>query len=423
MSSFTKLPAILTLKISPIPWSKRSSAETLESMQCNTVAKGYCPLLVSATCSCKSLEALLLLVNLFKYPFFQFGPRYASATGESLIDGYRRLGKGVLWAYYILTFATMFTIQAAVTIVTAGLAAHLFGITSDLTTWSIIITVICLLILMLGKYKFLDNFIKVIIITLTLSTIVAVVIAFMNADKSSSWQQVIPQGTVEITFLIAFLGWMPAPLDISAWHSLWALEKQKATVDDFTTKKALFDFNIGYVGTVFLGICFIALGALVMFGSGEQFSGSAGVFAQQLINLYTENLGKETSIFIGIAAFTTMFSTTLTTLDASPRAMAKSTALLFSQRKLRFNYIIWILLLALGTIIILGLFVDSMKQMVYVATILSFLTAPFYAIANFILISSKHTPKAWRPGPGLKILSYSGIIFLIGFSLWYLMNL
>jgi len=365
----------------------------------------------------------LLLVNLFKYPFFQFGPRYASATGESLIDGYRRLGKGVLWAYYILTFATMFTIQAAVTIVTAGLAAHLFGITSDLTTWSIIITVICLLILMLGKYKFLDNFIKVIIITLTLSTIVAVVIAFINADKSSSWQQVIPQGTVEITFLIAFLGWMPAPLDISAWHSLWALEKQKATVDDFTTKKALFDFNIGYVGTVFLGICFIALGALVMFGSGEQFSGSAGVFAQQLINLYTENLGKETSIFIGIAAFTTMFSTTLTTLDASPRAMAKSTALLFSQRKLRFNYIIWILLLALGTIIILGLFVDSMKQMVYVATILSFLTAPFYAIANFILISSKHTPKAWRPGLGLKILSYSGIIFLIGFSLWYLMNL
>jgi len=25
----------------------------------------------------------LLLVNLFKYPFFKFGPRYAMATGES----------------------------------------------------------------------------------------------------------------------------------------------------------------------------------------------------------------------------------------------------------------------------------------------------------------------------------------------------
>ena len=69
----------------------------------------------------------LLLVNLFKYPFFQFGPRYASATGESLLDGYKKLGKGVLIFYFILTFATMFTIQTAVTIVTAGLASTLFG--------------------------------------------------------------------------------------------------------------------------------------------------------------------------------------------------------------------------------------------------------------------------------------------------------
>ena len=74
----------------------------------------------------------LLLVNLFKYPFFQFGPRYASATGESLLDGYKKMGNGILIAYFILTFATMFTIQAAVTIVTAGLASQLFGFTNDL---------------------------------------------------------------------------------------------------------------------------------------------------------------------------------------------------------------------------------------------------------------------------------------------------
>ena len=69
----------------------------------------------------------LLLVNLFKYPFFQFGPRYATATGESLLDGYKKLGKGVLATYYALNLATMFTIQTAVTIVTAGLAFTLFG--------------------------------------------------------------------------------------------------------------------------------------------------------------------------------------------------------------------------------------------------------------------------------------------------------
>jgi len=364
----------------------------------------------------------LLLVNVFKYPFFQYGPRYATATGESLIDGYRRLGKGVLIGYYILTFATMFTIQAAVTIVTAGLAVNLFGFTDSATIWAAIITAICFITLLIGKYKLLDNLIKVIIIVLTLSTLIAVSVAMFNTTQLTDFTQVLPKGTLEIGFLIAFLGWMPAPLDISAWHSLWAIEKQKNTVEDFNTKKALFDFNIGYVGTIFLAICFLALGALVMYQSGNEFSSAPGKFAQQIISLYTENLVSQTSIFIGIAAFTTMFSTTLTTLDASPRAMAKSTELLFN-KTFKANYIIWIILLSIGTIIILTLFISNMITMVKIATIVSFLTAPFYAIANFMLISSKHTPKEWRPATGMKILSYLGIVFLIGFSIWYLMNL
>jgi Mn2+/Fe2+ NRAMP family transporter len=83
----------------------------------------------------------LLLVNLFKYPFFQYGPRYALATGESLLNGYHRLGKGYLWAYFVLNMATMFTIQTAVTVVTAGIAAELFGIT-DVVHCSIFLTLI-----------------------------------------------------------------------------------------------------------------------------------------------------------------------------------------------------------------------------------------------------------------------------------------
>ena len=316
----------------------------------------------------------------------------------------------------------MFTIQAAVTIVTAGLASNLFGFTTDITVWSIIITIICFATLLIGKYKLLDNLIKVIIVVLTLSTIIAVSVAVFNTGRSFEFTQVIPEGALEIGFLIAFLGWMPAPLDISAWHSLWAIEKQKDIKDGFKTRQAIIDFNIGYVGTVFLAVCFLSLGALVMYQSGNEFSSSAGKFAQQIINLYTENLGSQTSIFIAIAAFTTMFSTTLTTLDASPRAMAKSTELLFNKTNIS-TYLIWIIILAIGTILILTFFISNMITMIKIATILSFLTAPFYAIANFILISSKHTPKEWHPSMAMKTLSYLGIIFLIGFSIWYLTNL
>lgn len=364
----------------------------------------------------------LLLVHLFKYPFFQFGPRYAAATGETLLDGYKKLGKPVLVAYYIINFATMFTIQAAVTIVTAGLASQLFGFSNNLVLWSITITIISLLILIIGKYKLLDNLMKFIIMLLTVSTITAVSVALFSTNETFNFTQIIPNGTIEITFLIAFLGWMPAPLDVSIWHSIWTLEKNKSSLSNQTPSHAIFDFNIGYLGTLFLGVCFVMLGALVMFNSGETFSNKGGVFASQLINLYTTNLGNYSHIFIGIAAFTTMFSTSITTLDASPRAMSKTTDLLFD-KKTSFNYWFWIIFLALGTFFILTFFMNDMGLLIKIATILSFLTAPFYAVLNYLLITGKHTPKEHHPNTFLKVLSWFGILFLIGFSIWFLVNL
>ncbi len=364
----------------------------------------------------------LILIHIVKYPFFQFGPRYATATGESLLDGYKKLGKGVLLTYFVLNLTTMFTIQAAVTIVTAGLAANLFGITTNPIIWSVIITVICLILLLIGKYKLLDNLMKIIIITLTISTIIALTIAFFNTNTPQTFIQILPKGSIEVGFLIAFLGWMPAPLDVSVWQSLWAIEKQKDKATQFNTKQAIFDFNIGFIATLILGVCFVALGAIVMFNSKETFSGSAILFSQQLITLYTKSLGSEMYIFIAAAAFTTMFSTTITTLDASPRAMTKTFDLL-TNKSYKNMYWFWISFLAIGTIAILIFFMSEMGVLIKIATILSFLTAPFYAIINYILISGKHTPKEWRPTIQLKILSWVGILFLIGFSIWFLLSL
>ena len=358
----------------------------------------------------------LLLVNLFKYPFFQFGPRYAMATGESLLEGYQKLGKGVLLAYFALSLGTMVTIQAAVTIVTAGLAVQLFGITTDITLWCFIITAICFAILIIGKYKVLDTVMKVIISILTVTTVIAVASAVDFNESSIEWTQVLPENNTQWVFLIAFMGWMPAPLDVSVWHSLWTIEKQKTLSKP--PNKNMIDFKIGYLITLFLGVCFLSLGALVMFGSGQTFSNQGVTFSKQLIDLYTTNLGSGAFVIIALAAFTTMFSTTLTCLDASPRAMAKTSELLnFSFLK---KYTVWLAILAISTLIVLVFFLSEMGLLVKIATVLSFLTAPFYAVINLRLITSQHTPKAWRPSLLIKIISVLGIVFLLGFSFWYL---
>jgi Mn2+/Fe2+ NRAMP family transporter len=364
---------------------------------------------------------VLLLATIFKYPFFQFGPRYAAATGETLLDGYKKLGKGVLAISYAISFLTMFIIQAAVTIVTAGLAINIFG-TFDLFTWSVLITISSMIILLVGKYKLLDGLMKYVILLLTICTLFAVTAALLKNNQAFSFEQVIPKGTIEITFLIAFLGWMPTSLDISIWQSIWSVEKEKISHQKITPKQAIFDFNVGYIGTIFLAACFLILGALVMHNSEQSFSNKGGVFAGQLIELYTKNLGNFAYVFIATAALTTMFSTTITALDASPRAMSKANELLFPT-KIKLNYWFWIVVLSSGTFIILKYFSDNMGLMVKIGTILSFLTAPFYAILNYILITGKHTPKEHRPSIYLKILSICGIIFLVGFCAWFLLNL
>jgi Mn2+/Fe2+ NRAMP family transporter len=102
--------------------------------------------------------------------------------------------------------------------------------------------------------------------------------------------------------------------------------------------------------------------------------------------------------------------------------MHRTTKLLFN-KELKYGYWFWILFLLIGTIFILKFFMDNMGLLVKTATILSFLTAPFYAILNYTLITGKHTPKKHQPGIFLRVLSAIGLVFLIGFSVWFLLSL
>jgi Mn2+/Fe2+ NRAMP family transporter len=116
-----------------------------------------------------------------------------------------------------------------------------------------------------------------------------------------------------------------------------------------------------------------------------------------------------------------MLSTTLTTLDASPRAMSKTVQLLFNKEKN--YYLLWMLLLTLGTAGIFVFLMSEMGQLVQIATVLSFITAPLYAFLNYRLVISKAMPKEFQPKTGLRFLSVLGLLFLTGFTAFYLLSL
>lgn len=372
-----------------------------------------------------TLIGAIILANLFKYPAFEFGPRYAAATGKSLLHGYSKIGKWAIVVFLFMTFGTMFTIQAAVTIVTSGIAAYLFGIPLSPIIWSIIIIFICILILLIGRYPLLDKLIKFIIILLSICTIIAVIGAVIHGNavkpdfiKPQVWT------LSGIAFLVALMGWMPSAIDISVWHSLWTIERTKETGHAPSLKEALFDFNLGYFGTAFLALGFLTLGAMVMYGSGAHFSPNGTGFARQLIDMYVNTLGEWSRPVIGLAAFTTMFSTTLTVTDAFPRVLRKSSEIIFKKRleNKNTNYLYWLSMFVVvsGSLIIIAFLLDDMTILVDLATSLSFLTAPILAYINYKVVTGNTMPKEFQPKPWLRNLSWIGIIFLSGFSLLFL---
>lgn len=369
-----------------------------------------------------SLIWAVIIANVLKYPFYEFGPRYAIATGKSLLSGYSSVGKWSVWLFFIMTLSTVFIIQAAVTIVTSGLAAYLFNIELPLWITASILLGICIVILTIGHYKLLDKIMKLIIVVLSITTIIALIFSFkLNTAKSIDFQQIFSFSNPEhVMFLIALMGWMPAPLDISVWHSIWTLEKNKERKQSL--KESLLDFKIGFWGTLFLAICFLMLGANTIYGTGITLSSNAIEFSKQLIGVYTQSIGNWAFYVIGIAAFTTMFSTTLTCLDAFPRVLNLTTKELFGNKNEANDkgYWIWILITATGAVLVLSLFISNMKEMVDLATKISFLVAPVLAVLNYLSITNKNIPKSYQPSSFLKLLSLFGIVYLIGFSIYFL---
>ncbi len=370
-----------------------------------------------------ALAWVILLANLFKYPFFEYGSRYAIATQTSIIDGYKRLGNWVLIGYFIVSVISMMLVTALVTFVTAGFCENLFGIElvgSQKLITPLVLLSICIVILLVGKYKVMDNLLKIVATVLLISTLAALIAAMYHGSAPKVEGFVAPEIWNEggLLFIIALMGWMPTAVDLSSWNSLWTLEKIKTTGYKPSLKECLFEFDMGYFVSAILAFCFLAMGALLMYGTGTAFSNSSAVFAGQVVELYTSSIGSWSYLIIAAAAFSAMFSTSITVLDGYARALQRTTELTFPS----FNgsqkvYGFWLIAAAVSSMVIISMFLGSLKLFADMVTTLSFIVAPLIAIANFRLVSAKYVGKAAVPSLAMRILSYLGIIFLTSFTI------
>jgi Mn2+/Fe2+ NRAMP family transporter len=360
----------------------------------------------------------IIFIHVAKYPFFRAGPSYALSTNSSLIEGYFQRGSGYVFLFLLFTLGTMFAIIAAIVAVTSGITAFFFGIEAPQPVVSLWITLLAVFILLVGRYKWLDRFIKLIILLLTLSTITAFTLAFFDPSHSGKTALLPLLDGLFLAMLVKLMGWMPAPLDLSVWHSLWSLEKQNQSVVPLTRRDALRDFNFGYWGTMIMGMLFLGMGALLLYGKEGEMPTGGVAFSRMLIGMYTNQLGSWAFYIVGIAAVSTMISTTLTCMDAIPRSLAECKRVAFGSIG-KWEYPVGLGVLAIGSVALLSFLSSSMTAMVDIATVISFCSGPVIAWMNFKTIRGEEVPVAERPSKTETIWEISSIVALLGITLLY----
>lgn len=373
----------------------------------------------------------VVLILILKYPFFEFAHRYTASTGESLLHGYRRLGAWALWLFLAVAVVSAVINAAAVTLVAGSLLGGLLRLEWPLPRLVLLVFGLVAVILAGGRYRTLDRTMKVMISLLAVLTLAGLAVALRHgpagdlaAPRPEIWT------AAGVAFLLALMGWMPAPLDIAVWSSLWTLAKNQADHRRVSLAHSRFDFHVGYLVTGVLAVAFVCFGALVMFGTGEHFSDSGTVFARQLAAMYARTLGEWTRWLIATVAFLTMFSTSLTVCDGYTRTLVGCWRLLRARAGWQDTdaaagpgvYLLVLgALMAAGWGIVAG-WLSGLRSLIDVATITAFLTAPVVGWLNFTAVRREPVLPADRPGRGLVLLARGGLVYLIGFGLVFLLT-
>lgn len=358
---------------------------------------------------------LIVLVNVFKYPFFRFGVQYTLINNKSLIEGYQQKGQGWLIAFTLLNLIAAVVNTAGVLLLTASLLQYFIPGNLSLTVLCLILLGICLSILLAGHYRVLDGLSRLLMLTLTVCTFVALFIAWRNGPMApADFVSPSPWQLSALAFIVATMGWMPVPIELSAINSLWLRSKQKLTT--VSLSDGLFDFNLGYAIAVVLAVAFVALGALLQHGTEQPIAMASAAFAQQLVSMYATTIGEWSRLFIAFIAFMCMFGTTLAVLDGYARTLNESFSLMFKHQNAPKPWALsaWTLLQAASGMAIILFFQTALSPMLTFAMTLAFITTPFFAWLNFSLIRGSGI-SGFMNG-----LAWAGMVYLSGFSLLYI---
>ena len=363
---------------------------------------------------------LVLFSHVFKYPAFEFGPRFAIATGRSLIRGYQDVPgpkNWAVWAFLATTILQGLVLLAGMLSVTAAILVASLG-TFSLTVWVVILGVAIIVLHRMGKYPALAVGSKVAMLVLTVISVIAFCAAPPRwSDLAQAFIPSIPTGS--FVLVAAILGLMPTGINVAIWHSLWALEQmddwRKQASDKHTLLRlGLLDLKVGYILSAVLAVIFVSLGANLLAPRGLTPSGVD--VALTLSRIYTEVLGNWMFPVFMLAAFAAMFSTAYSVMDGFPRTFSTLLRTLYPENdalKRASDPAYWIFMAVMFAVAIGANYIfPNPVRMIQLIGLVSLAVAPILYGLNYYCVTRLIDDESMKPKRWLRLWGLAGLWFM-----------
>jgi len=371
-----------------------------------------------------TLGALILAVCLVKYPLFRFAADYAAATGESLVRGYRRRGRVLVGLMFGVSAIEAVAAVAGVALVTAGIAKWLLGITLSDTTAALLVMALTAALVGVGRYRLLESFATVFVVLFSVLTVLATgaSLPLLGAGDRGAFGA-FGFSADTLSFATAVSGWMPVGNTASIMLAAWVL----ARADDRgppTLAAARFDFNVGYLVSSLLALCFLLMGAAVLYGRGLPLPGGGAQFATTFTDMFAGAVGYWSRLLVAVLSLAVMYSTLLAIVDGFPRMLQEFLVELGwlndHPTRARRNFLLLLIVVTGGAGAFLAFFMRSFTTFIDLVTITGFIAAPIVAWANHAVLESTEVPASARPGAGLTLWSRLSVAALLVASAGFL---
>ncbi len=361
---------------------------------------------------------IIVLVHVLYYPNFEYGQRYAVATGESLLDGYVKikLGKPILWFFLVVSLVTPPLEMASLGGLT-GSALYAAFPQVGFTIWCLIAFSFTLPLVLSSRYKVIERVAKVLIF------IIVIIALFAFFTSPPHPHDVIgglrPNFVASAAFMFIVVAVLRMPTDpiVSIFVSKWAQEKRREWGDEkhvlaSSLKKSIFDMRIGFIASFFVAVVFLSLGATVLKPLGivpENIDISV-----KLGQIYTHSFGPWIFPIFIIAAFAAFWGTYLSAMDGIFRLCGNVIEHLFktAPRQTRIISSIYIILVSL-TGIVTATIVRKPVVLMLLAVSMGLVYYPVIFGMNIYCVT-RLVDKEFRPGALNVAVAVLGFLLGIG---------